>query len=126
MAKERLLSVTASDCDFQYFTAGGKGGQNQNKVASACRVVHRPSGAVGESREHRHQLENKRAAWKRMAGSEKMQAWLRVESARALGMEDKINRAVENAMRDSNLRVDVKDANGRWVTEGTFNTADAN
>jgi len=64
--KEKILSVTLKDCDVQTKRGSGKGGQNRNKRDTACRIVHRASGAVGESQEERSQLQNKRAAFLRM------------------------------------------------------------
>ena len=65
----RVLSVTIHDCDVQHFRSGGKGGQNQNKRDTGTRVIHRPSGARGEARDERSQLQNKRLAFRRMAES---------------------------------------------------------
>ncbi len=56
------FSVTKADCEWQYFRAGGKGGQHQNKTSSGVRVIHHPSEARGESREERSQLQNRKAA----------------------------------------------------------------
>jgi protein subunit release factor A len=68
MAKgERVLSVTLKDCRVDTFRCSGHGGQNVNKRDTGVRIVHEPSGAVGESREERSQLQNKRTAFKRMA-----------------------------------------------------------
>jgi len=67
-----VFSVTIKDCTVETFRSGGKGGQNQNKRDTGVRVKHAPSGAVGESREHRTQLENKRAAFRRMANHPRM------------------------------------------------------
>lgn len=117
--REKLFTVTTSDCKFSYFTAGGKGGQNQNKVASACRVTHPPSGAVGESREYRHQLENKRAAWKRMVEHPKMKPWIQMESSRLLGIEDKINKTVDEAMLHKNLKIEIKNTDGLWIEDNS-------
>lgn len=69
MERELAFSVTIHDCEVQTFRAGGKGGQNQNKRDTGVRVIHHPSGARGESREERSQLQNKRAAFKRMVAS---------------------------------------------------------
>lgn len=118
--KELLFSVTASDCDWQYFCAGGKGGQHQNKTASACRCVHKASGSVGESREHKSAWQNKKAAFERMANSPKMQMWLKMEAARRMvsteekrRREAEIEAAVERQMASTNLRFEVK-RNGQW------------
>lgn len=70
-----MLRVTIDDCEVHTFRAGGKGGQHQNKTDSGVRVIHPPSGARGESREHRSQLHNKRAAFGRMARSAAFVAW---------------------------------------------------
>jgi hypothetical protein len=70
------FSITIDDCTVQTFRAGGKGGQNQNKRDTGVRVIHPPSGAVGESREHRTQLENKRTAFGRMSRHPKMTFWI--------------------------------------------------
>jgi protein subunit release factor B len=72
--KELLLSVTLKDCDVQTKRGSGKGGQNRNKRDTAVRIVHRASGAVGESQEQRSQLQNKRAAFLRMAQTPVFQA----------------------------------------------------
>ncbi len=65
----RVLSVTIHDCDVQHFRSGGKGGQNQNKRDTGTRIIHRPSGARGEARDERSQLQNKKLAFRRMVES---------------------------------------------------------
>lgn len=62
-----MFSVTMKDCELQTFRCGGKGGQNQNKRDTGVRIIHHPSGARGEARDERSQLQNKRLAFKRMA-----------------------------------------------------------
>ena len=77
--KKLLFSVTAKDLRIDTFRAGGKGGQNQNKVNSGVRITHDASGAVGESREHRDQLQNKKAAFKRMTESKEFKSWMQLQ-----------------------------------------------
>lgn len=80
MQREKILSVTIKDCEVQTFRTGGRGGQAQNKTDSGVRIIHAPSGARGESREGRSQLQNKRAAFRRMAESPEFQRWCRLQA----------------------------------------------
>src|SRR5208282_4134188 len=76
MSKKLAFSVTLKDCKLDTFSAGGPGGQHQNTSNTGVRITHRESGAVGESREYRSQLQNKKAAFRRMAESGKFKAWV--------------------------------------------------
>lgn len=110
--KEKVLSVTLKDCRVDTFRAGGPGGQKQNKTSSGVRVTHLASGAVGESREERSQLQNKRKAFIRMTETLKFKAWLRLQ----LGRDTLLKSKVERDLWPVNIRTEVKDEDGRWVT----------
>jgi len=106
MSKQHLFSVTRKDLDVQHFCCGGKGGQKQNKTASGTRIVHRASGAVGESREERSQAQNTKTAFRRMAESKTFKAWLRLEaSARVKGFAD-TEAMVDKMMQPQYLKVE--------------------
>lgn len=75
--RRHVLSVTIHDCEVQTFRFGGSGGQNQNKRDTGVRIIHHPSGARGESREERSQLQNKKTAFRRMAESDAFRSWVR-------------------------------------------------
>jgi peptide chain release factor 2 len=61
--EESNLDIPDKDLEFTFFArSSGPGGQNVNKVASACRVVHQPTGIMVVSSTHRDQLQNKRQA----------------------------------------------------------------
>lgn len=75
--RQLVRRITLRDCDRQTFRAGGPGGQNQNVRETGVRIVHRESGAVGESREQRHQHQNEKTAWRRMGESLTFRAWAR-------------------------------------------------
>jgi len=118
MSKQRelMFSVTIKDCDVSAMTAGGPGGQHQNKCATAIRIVHLPSGARGESREFRSQHANKKAAFKRMAETKEFQHWLRREAARRMG-EKSIDEVVEEMMSQQNIKIEVVNDKGKWITQ---------
>jgi len=107
--KELLFSLTKKDFDVQFFRAGGKGGQKQNKTSSACRITHPESGAVGECRNHREQHLNKKEAFRRLIDSTRFKAWLKIKTSRVYKTEEEIERWVDKMMRPENLKIEPDD-----------------
>ncbi len=108
-----MFSVTLADCDLQTFRSGGPGGQHQNKSETGVRIVHRDSGARGECRENRSQLQNKKLAWKRMTEDPKFKIWLNRQIFQMRGIPSPEEQAAKD-MQPDNLKIEVKD-NGRWA-----------
>lgn len=70
------------ECDVHFHRTGGPGGQHRNKVSSAVRLVHRPTGFTVTGEERRSQHQNK------------ANALLRLREAIAIGIRQPLPEAV--------------------------------
>lgn len=114
--KELLFTITKKDFTVQTMRAGGKGGQNQNKVSSAVRIVHKASGAMGVSRSSRDQPVNKKLAFQHLVESTKFKAWLKMEIAKHVTGKS-VEQIVNEQMNPRNLWIEIIGEGGRWVGE---------
>lgn len=115
MTRELLFSVQSGDLVFSSFTVSGAGGQGRDHVNTGVRYFHPASGASGESREHREQLRNKRAALVKLTKDPKFTYWVSQEIRKIDGIKS-AEQWVEDEMQiQEHFKTEYKDRNGRWV-----------
>lgn len=84
------VQVRQEDLEWDFFRSGGHGGQNVNKVSSAVRLRHAPTGIIVSSQKERDQSRNREIA-------------LKVLKARILAIEEEKRRAQELALRGEHI-----------------------
>jgi peptide chain release factor 1 len=80
MRKKSTIEINPSDIDMEFSRSGGAGGQNVNKVESAVRLIHRPTGIDVRCEIDRTQLKNRIKAMEMLTA--KLEALHEEEEAR--------------------------------------------
>jgi len=81
--KVEEIDLKEEDLDWQFFRASSHGGQNVQKVSTAARLTHKPTGIVVSSQAERYQEQNRRLALDLL----KAKLWAQAEAK--IGREEK-------------------------------------